>query len=83
MKEDKMSRGESDFHYSKNIWCKWYGNKPALLLATNVDGMSLVPKVMRRKKGSTTKATVSCPNIIKLYNIDMDGVDIMDKKTAG
>ena len=34
-------KDESDFHYSKNIiCCKWYNNKPVLLLAINVDGMS-------------------------------------------
>ena len=38
--------------------------------------------VMRRKHGSSTKTSASCPNIIKLYNNGMDGVDVMNQKTA-
>ena len=37
---------------------------------------------MRQAKGSANKTLVSCPNIIKLYNNDIGGVDITDKKTA-
>ena len=37
---------------------------------------------MRRTKGSVTKTPVSCPNIIKLYNNGIGGVDILDQKTA-
>ena len=70
LKNDRnMSKGESNFQYSKNIiCCKWYDNKPVLLRATNVDGMSGVSNVMRRTKGSATKIPVSCPNIIKIYH---------------
>ena len=84
LKEDKnISRSESYSHYSKNIiCCKWYGNKPVLFLVTNNDGMSAVSNVMRQTKTSAAKTPVSCRNIIKLYNNSMDGVDIMDKKTA-
>ena len=84
MKEDKkISWSETDFQYSKNIiWCKWYDNKSVLLLATSVDGMSGTYNVMRRTKGSTTKIPVSCSNIIKFFNNDMVGVNIMDRKTA-
>ena len=48
LKEDKkMFKGQSDFHYSKNIiCCKWYNNKPIPLLATNFDGMSWVSYVI-------------------------------------
>ena len=54
LKEDKkMYRVESGLYYSKNIiCCKWYDNKPALLLATNFVGLSWVSKVMRQVKGS-------------------------------
>ena len=37
---------------------------------------------MRRSKGSATKTPVSCPNIIKMYNVSMSGVDVIDQKTA-
>ena len=44
-----------------------------------MDGTS---NVMRRSKGSATKTPVSCPNIIKMYNVSMSGVDVIDHKTA-
>ena len=37
---------------------------------------------MRRTKGSATKTPVLCPNIIKMYNASMGGVDVIDQKTA-
>ena len=78
-----MLRGDADFQFSKNIiCCKWYDNKAVLLLATNVEGMSGSSNVMRRMKGSSTKTPVPCPNIIKMYNNGMGGVDLMDQKTA-
>ena len=51
-----------------------------ILPATDIDGMSVVSNEMRQTKGSATKTPVSCPNIIKLYNNGMGGVNIMDKK---
>ena len=44
-----------------------------------MDGTS---NVMRRTKGSATKTPVSCPNIIKIYNESMGGVDVIHQKTA-
>ena len=83
LKEDKISSSENDFHYSKNIiCCKWYNNKPVLFLKSNVNGMSGISNIMRRTKGSATITLVSCPNVIKLYNNGMGGVDIMNQKTA-
>ena len=37
---------------------------------------------MRPTKGSATKAPVSYPNIIKMYNVSIGGVDVVDQKTA-
>ena len=76
LKEDqKIPRGESDFHYSKNIiCCKWYDNNAVLLLGTNVDGMSGVCNIIRWTKSSATKTPASCPNN------DMGGTDKMDQK---
>ena len=63
----KMVRGDSDFQFSKNvICCKWFDNKPVLLLATNIEGLDGTSNVMRRTKGFATKTPVSCPNIIML-----------------
>ena len=57
LKDDKkMVRGDSDFQFSKNaICCKWFDNKPVLLLATNIEGMDGLPNLMRQTKGSATK----------------------------
>ena len=44
--------------------------------------MSGTYNVMRQTKGSATKIPVSCSNIIKFFNNDMVGVNIMDCKTA-
>ena len=56
-KEDKkMSRGESDFHYSKNNVAAKVHNKFVLFLATNIDGMSGASNVMRQTNSSATKA---------------------------
>ena len=54
------------------------GTIASLFSATNVDGMI----VIRKTKGSATKTTVFCPNIIKLYNNEVVSVDIMDQTAA-
>ena len=84
LKDDKkMVRGDSDFQFSKNeICCEWFDNKPVLLLATNTEGIDVTSNVMRQIKGSATKTPMSCPNIIKMYNSNMGGVDVIDQKTA-
>ena len=84
LKDDKkMVRGDSDFQFPKNvICCKWFDNKPVLLLATNIEGIDGTSNVMRQTKGSAAKTPVLCPNIIKMYNASMGGVDVIDQKTA-
>ena len=44
-----------------------------------MDGTS---NVLRRTKGPATKTPVWCPNIIKMYDASMGGVDVLDQKTA-
>ena len=84
MKIDKsMKRGDVDFQYSsKVICCKWFDNRGVMLLASNLQGMDECSNVSRRLKGSANKIAVNCPNIVKLYNNSMGGVDLMDQKTA-
>ena len=81
LKDDKiMVRGDSNFQFSKNvICCKWFNNKPVLLLATNTEEIDGTSNVTRRTKGSATKTLVLCTNIIKMCNASMGGVD---QKTA-
>ena len=84
MKPDKeMKRGDIEVKKSKDvICCKWFDNRGVLLLATNVEGIGGNSTVQRRMKGSATKIPVDCPNIVKLYNKGMGGVDLMDQKAA-
>ena len=50
LKDDKkMVKEVLDFQFSKNVlFCKWFDNKPVLLLATNIEGMGGTSNVMRR-----------------------------------
>ena len=43
---------------------------------------TIVNNVLRKIRQNSKDVPVSCPNIVKFYNDIMDGVDIMDKKTA-
>ena len=52
------------------------------LLVTNIGSTNVISNVMRRTKGSATKALASCPNIIKLYNNSMGDADTMDYNTV-
>ena len=84
MPADKgMVRGDYEFQYSKNLVCvKWFDNRGVLLLGSNVEGMDEVTTVYRRLKGSATKPLIDCPNIVKLYNHGMGGVDLIDQRTS-
>ena len=84
MKIDKsMKRGDVNFQYSsKVICCKWFDNRGVMLLPSNLQGMDECSNVSRRLKGSVNKIAVNCPNIVKLYDNDICGVNLMDQKTA-
>ena len=53
-----------------------------LLLLSALEGMNDILSVLRRDKGSKTKSLVACPMVVKLYNSDMSGVDLMDQPAA-
>ena len=38
--------------------------------------------VLRRSKGQNSKFPIPCPKMVKEYNNNMGGVDLMDQKTA-
>ena len=52
------------------------------MLFSNIEGMSTVSAVHCRQKGSANKISVACPDVIKLYNRNMGGVDLIDQRTA-
>ena len=77
-----MERGEvAAFEASGVHYVKWKDNKGVHMLSNFLTAQPL-QKVQRRKKGSSTKDDVSCPNVVKLYNDHMGGVDIMDQKKS-
>ena len=54
-----------------------------LLLSSVLEGMDGIFSVQRTDKGSKTKFLVICPKVVKLYNSNMCGVDLMDQRTDG
>ena len=62
--------------------CKWMDNWSVLLLSSALEGMNDILSVQRREKGPKTKSSVPCPKIVKFYNSNMGGVDLMDHRTA-
>ena len=64
----------------ESTWCVCR-DKSILRLAANIDDTSWVSNVIRRAKASVNETPVSCPNIIKLYNNGMGGVDTVDQKS--
>lgn len=84
MKQDKqMKRGDIDFHYSDTVMSRtWYDSYAVLILSSSNDGADGCYPVFFRMKGSATKASVSCPNVVKLFNNSKRGVDLIDQKTV-
>ena len=79
-----MERGDCEFLFSVNILaCKWMDDRSVLLLASALEGMNDILSVQRREKGSKTRSLVSSPKVVKLYNSDMGGIDLMDRISSG
>ena len=57
-------------------------NRSVLLLSSVLEGINDILSVQRKEKGSKTKSSVPCPTVVKLYNSDMGGVDLLDQRTA-
>ena len=81
--EKKTKRGDSGYQFSTDVvCCKWMDNRYVEMLFNNIEGMQTKSLVQCRVKGSTAKVSVSCPDVIKLYNKGIDGVDLVDQRTA-
>ena len=79
-----MKWGDVDFKYSDNVLCcKWYDNKSAMLLASNIEGIDKCSTVERFMKGSSLKTSITCSSLMKFHNKDMGDNDLMNQKTAG
>ena len=62
--------------------CKWMDSRSVLLLSSALERMNHMLSVQRREKGLKTKSLIPCSKVVKLYNSDMGGVDLMDQGTA-
>ena len=79
----QMKREDCEYLFSGNTMaCKWMDNRSVLLLASAIKGMNDILSVQKREKGSKTKSSVPCPEVLKLYNTGMGGVDLMDQRTT-
>ena len=75
----QMKMGDCEFAFSGNTMdCKWMDNRSVLLLLSTLEGMNDIFSVQKREKSSKTKSLVPCPKVVKFYNSDMGGVDLME-----
>ena len=49
-----------------------------VLAGSNVKGIDKTAAVLRREKGKKEKTSFPCPSIIKSYNSNMGGVEILN-----
>ena len=81
--DSNMKRGDIEFQFSENIAAvKWFDNRGVTLVGTALEGCDQISSVSRRAKGQSSKVTVPCPKMVKDYNSNMGGVDLLDQKTA-
>ena len=81
--DSNMKRGDTEFQFSENIAAvKWFDNRGVTLVGTALEGCDQISSVSRRAKGQSSKVTVPCPKMVKDYNSNMGGVDLLDQKTA-
>ena len=52
------------------------------MLFSNISGIQSTSTVQRRMKRSATKISIPCPDVIKMFNQGMGGVDLVDQRTA-
>ena len=80
----KTGRGSSDSKVEVNsgiVAVRWYDNRTVDLVSSHV-GVEPVSTVVRYDKKQKKNITVPCPEIIKVYNKFMGGVDLHDSLTA-
>ena len=80
-KEDKkMARGDHEMFHCKEenlMALKWIDNKSVHIISSIINAET--SHAERRVKGQKEKVRVECPELIKMYNKHMGGVDINDR----
>ena len=83
IEDNKMKRGDHQFMYTdKEVAVKWFDNRGVTIIGSSLEGTDEVSSILRRCKGQSSKVSVPCPTLIKDYNSNMGGVDLLDQKTA-
>ena len=81
--DSNMKQGNIEFQFYKNIAAvKWFDNRGVTLVGTALEGCDQISSVSRRAKGQSSKVTVPCQQMVKEYNSNMGGVDLLEQKTA-
>ena len=52
------------------------------MVFSNISDIHSTSTIQRRMKGSATKISVPCPDVIKMCNQGMGGVELVDQRTA-
>ena len=73
----KKERGSLDYRSDGNVLCVKWNDNSVVTLATNYYGVNPMNKVERNVKNKG-KVKVNQPNLIKMYNSGMGGVDTCD-----
>ena len=77
----KMKRGDFEYlYFDKLACCEWLDRRLVTMLFCNFDGMATTSTVPRQQKGSATKVQAHCPDVIRMYNKGMGGVDLIDQR---
>lgn len=77
----KKGRGCSEEVVSSNgsvVCVKWYDNK-CVALASNYVGVGKIDKAQRFDKVTKQKVSIDRPQIVRDYNLNMGGVDLMNQ----
>ena len=79
----KRRRDGFEYLYSDKVaCCKWLDMRSVTMVFSNVEGMAATSTAPRRQNGSASKIQVPCPDVIKMYNKGMSGVDLTDQRAA-
>ena len=84
MKRDSaMKRDDIDFQLADNIVAvKWYDNRGLSIVGICLEECYQISSFCCRVEDKSAKMPVPCPPIVKEYKNGMDGVDLLDQRTA-
>ena len=66
----------------KVAWCKWFERRLGSILFSNVEELIITSTVSCQQEGPSSKILVPQPDIIKICNKGMDGVEVIYQRTV-